>query len=64
MAPQCGGAKFGGALPKLRILCPKTAFWGPKRPSNLVNTGKRRQTVATVQVRLDFPCEQEPFLAL
>ena len=28
---------LGGALPKLRILCPKTAFFGPKRPQNPQN---------------------------
>ena len=27
MAPRGGGAKLGGPLPKLRILCPKTAFF-------------------------------------
>ena len=30
--PGDGGAKLGGALPKPRILCPKAAFFGPKRP--------------------------------
>ena len=54
MAPRRGGAKFGGALPKLRILCPRTAFLGPKRPRNLVKTAKRSETVATLHVRPDF----------
>ena len=54
MAPRGGGAKFGGALPNLRILCPKIAFFGPKRPRNPVITAKRRQTVPTLHVRLDF----------
>ena len=54
MAPRGGGAKFGGGLSKLRILCSKTAFFGPKRPRNPVKTAKRSKTVATLQVRLDF----------
>ena len=60
MAPRGGGAKFGDALPKLRILCPKTAFLGPKRPENSVKTGKRRETVATFHVRLDFTMSKSP----
>ena len=46
VVPRGGGAKSGGALPKLRILCPKTALFGPKGPQNPVKTAKRRQTVA------------------
>ena len=57
MAPQGGGAKSGGALPKLRILCPKTAFFGPKRPQNPVITAKRRQRVPTLHM-----CHKSPFL--
>ena len=60
--PRGGGSKFGGALPKLRILCPKTAFFGPKRPQNSVKTGKRRETVCTLHVRLDCPVTKSPFL--
>ena len=62
MAPRGGGAKWGGALPKLRILCPKTAFCGPKRPKNPVGAAKRRQTVATLHVRLDCPMNKSSFL--
>ena len=47
------GRKFQGALPKQRILCPKRAFFGQKRPRNQIKTAKRRETVATVHVRLD-----------
>ena len=61
MAPWSGGAKSGGALPKLRILCPKTAFFGQKRPQNQVITAKRRQTVPTLHVRHDCPVNQSPF---
>ena len=50
-----GGSKSGGALPKLRILCPKTAFFRPKRPSYPVKMDKRRETVATLHVRVDRP---------
>ena len=52
----------GGALPKLRILCPKTAFFGPKRPPNLVKTAKRSETVATLHVRLDFTVSKSPLV--
>ena len=62
MAPRGGGAKSGGALPKLRILWSKTAFFGPKRPPNPLKTGKRRQTVPTLHVRLDCPVTKSPFL--
>ena len=48
LAPQGRGAKSGGAVPKLRIFCPKTAFFGPKRPQNPVITAKRRQQVQTL----------------
>ena len=62
MAPRGGGAKSGGALPKLRILCPKTAFFRPKWPRNSVKTGKRRQTVPTLHVRRDWTVKKSPFL--
>ena len=62
MAPRGGGAKSGGALPKLRILCPKTAFFGPKRPRNPVITAKRRQTVPTLHARHHCLVNNSPFL--
>ena len=54
--------KSGGALPKLRILCPKTAFFGPKRPQNPIKTAKRSKTVATLHVRLDFTVSKSPLV--
>ena len=62
MAPRGGGAKSGGALPNLRILCPKTAFFGPKPPRNPVKTAKRRQTAGTLHVRLDFLVTKGPLV--
>ena len=62
MAPQGGGAKFGGALPKVRSFGPKTAFFGPKRPPNPVKTAKRSETVATLHVRLDFTVSKSPLV--
>ena len=62
MAPLRGGAKSGGALPNLRILCPQTAFFGPKRPRNPVITAKLRQTVPTLHVRLDFTVSKSPLV--
>ena len=56
------GTKSGGALPKLRILCPKTTFFGPKWPQNPVKTAKRRQTVTTLHVRLDCRANKSPIL--
>ena len=53
MAPWGGGAKSGGALPELRILCPKKAFFGTKRPRYPVKTAKGMQTVRTLNVRID-----------
>ena len=60
--PRGGGAKSGGALPKPRILCPKTAFFDPKQPRNPFKTTKRRETVATLHVRLDCPVAKSPLL--
>ena len=62
MAPRGVGAKLGGALPKLRILCPETAFFGPKRPQNQLKTAKRREPVATLHVQCHFPVTKSPFL--
>ena len=36
-------------------LGPKTAIFGPKKPWNTFKTAKRRETVATLHVRLDCP---------
>ena len=47
---------------KLRILCPKTAFFGPKRPQNLVITPKRRQRVPTLHMCLNWLVNKSPFL--
>ena len=44
------------------VLCPKTAFFGPKRRANLVKTAKRRKTVATLHVRLDFTVSKSPLV--
>ena len=57
-----GGATLGGALPKLRILCPKTALFCPKRPRNPLKTAKRRQTVPILHVRLVCPVTKSPLL--
>ena len=62
MAPRGGGAKSGGALPKLRMLRPKAAFSGPKWPRNQLRTDKRRETVATGHVRLRCPVTESPLL--
>ena len=62
MAARGVGAKSGGALPKLRNLCPQTAFFGPKRPQNPVKTTKRSETVATLHVRLDFTVSKSPLV--
>ena len=54
VAARGGGAKSGGALPNLRSFGPKTAIFRPKQPQNPGTTPKRRETVATQHVRLDF----------
>ena len=36
-------------------LGPKTAIFGPKMPWNTFKTAKRRETVGTLHVQLDFP---------
>ena len=62
MAPRGGGANSGGALPKLCILCPKTAFFGPKRPRNSFIMDKGREVVHTLHVRLDFLVTKSPLV--
>ena len=62
MAPRGGGAKSGGAIPKQRILCPKTDFCGPKRPRNPFKTAKRRETVATLYMLHDCPVTKSPLV--
>ena len=54
MAARGGGAKSGGALPNLRSFARKTAIFRPKQPQNPGETPKRRDTVSTLHVRLDF----------
>ena len=54
MAARGGGAKSGGALPNLRSFGPKRAIFRPKQPQNPGETPKRRDTVSTLHVRLDF----------
>ena len=54
MAARGGGAKSGGALPNLRSFGPKTAIFRPKQPQNPGETPKRRDTVSTLHVPLDF----------
>ena len=44
----------GGALLKSHIFCPKTTFFGPKRPRNRFKTEKQTEMAATLNVRLDF----------
>ena len=62
MALRGKGAKSGGPLPNLRILCPKTAFFGPKRSRNQLKTAKRRVTVATLYVHLNCPMTKSSVL--
>ena len=62
MAPWGGCANLGGALPDLRILCPKTAVFGPNPPRNPFKTAKRREKVATLKWRLGVPVTKSPLL--
>ena len=48
--------------PKPAHFVPKKSFFGPKLPRNSVKTGKQRQTVCTLHVRLDCPVTKSPFL--
>ena len=64
MAARGGGAKSGGALPNLRSFGPKTAIFRPKQPQNPGETHKRRDTVSTLHVRLDFSVSKSPLVPL
>ena len=62
MAARGVGAKSGGALPNLRSFGPKTAIFRPKQPLNPGKTPKRRETVPTLHVRLDFTVSKSPLV--
>ena len=62
MAARGGGAKLGGALPKLRSFGPKPAIFRPKQPYSGFKIAKRRQTAATLHVRLDFLVTKGPLV--
>ena len=62
MAARGGGAKSGGALPNLRSFGPKTAIFRPKHPYYSFKTPKRRQTAATLHMRLDFLVTRGPLV--
>ena len=62
MAARGGGAKPGGALLNLRSFGPKTAIFRPKQPQNPGETPKRRDTVSTLHVRLDFTVSKSPLV--
>ena len=57
-----GGAKLGGALPNLRSFGPEKAISCPKKPPNPDYTPKRRETVGTLHVRLDFAMSKSPIV--
>ena len=59
---QCALAPRNQALPKLRILCPKPAFFGPKQSRNPLKTDKRREMARTLHVRLNCPLTKSPLL--
>ena len=44
----------------MRSFGPKTAIFGPKQPQNPGETPKRRDTVSTLHVRLDFTVSKSP----
>ena len=52
VAPRGGGAKWGGALPKLSFLCPKIGFFFflPKTAPEPIQSDKRQETVATTHM--------------
>ena len=54
MAARGGGAKSGGVLPNLHSFGPKTAIFRPKEPQDPGKMPKRRETVPTLHVQLDF----------
>ena len=62
MAARGRGAKSGGALPNLRSFGPKTAIFRPKKPPNQAETPKRRETAATLHLRLDFAVSKSPLV--
>ena len=59
--PGTGFASGGPQFQKLQFRAKNSHFWakkalfGPKKPWNTFKTAKRRETVGTLHLRLDFP---------
>ena len=64
MAPRGMGTKSGGALPKLRILCRKTAFFGPKTAPNPTQNGQTNGNGGYYPLAPSLPHDKVAFLAL
>ena len=57
-----GRGKSGGAFPKLRNLCPKTAFFWPKTAPKPTQNRQRSESVCRLQVLLNFLVNKSPLL--
>ena len=44
------------------VLCPKTAFFGPKRPPKLSQNGQTKESAGQLHVRLDFTVSKSPLV--
>ena len=64
VAPRGGGAKSGGALSKLRILCPKTCCFWPKTAAKLSQNGQTKGNGCYIARAPPLPHDNKPFLAL
>ena len=53
--PGTGFASGRPQVQKLQFRAKNSHFWGQKKPWNTFKTAKRRETVDTLHVRLDFP---------
>ena len=53
--PGTGFASGGPQFQKLQVRAKNSHFWAKKQPSNPFKTAKQRETVGTLNVRLDFP---------
>ena len=58
------GRQVGRCPPKTAHFVPQNSlfFFGPKRPQSPFKSTKRRETVATLHVRLDLPVTRSPLL--
>ena len=61
-AVQGGGAKSASALPELRMFCPRTSFFGPKRTRKPSHNGQTKAAGSPIHVRHHCTVNKNPLM--